>query len=58
ICHFITGVFIFDIWCEWDNVWLYSLLYNGGYMLPELVLTTLGAAALFKLPQIKKIMDV
>lgn len=58
ICHFITGVFIFDIWCEWDNVWLYSLLYNGGYMLPEIVITTIGAVLLFKLPQIKKMMTV
>ena len=57
ICHFITGVFIFDIWCEWDNVWIYSLIYNGGYMLPELVLTTVGGALLFRLPQIKKIMQ-
>ncbi len=56
ICHYITGVFIFDIWCEWDNVWIYSLCYNGGYMLPEIILTTVGAAVLFKLPQIKRIM--
>jgi thiamine transporter len=58
ICHFTTGVFIFDIWCEWKNVWLYSLLYNGGYMLPEIVITTIGAVILFKLPQIKRIMTV
>ena len=30
VCHFFTGVLIFDIWCPWDNVWLYSLCYNGG----------------------------
>lgn len=56
LCHFGTGVFIFDIWCEWDNVWLYSLCYNGGYMLPELALTTAGAAIIFRLPQTKKLM--
>ncbi len=56
LCHFGTGVFIFDIWCEWDNVWLYSLLYNGGYMLPELIITTGAVAVLFHMPQIKKIM--
>jgi thiamine transporter len=56
VCHYITGVFIFDIWCEWDNVWLYSLVYNGAYMLPEIILTTIGAAVIFKLPQIKKFM--
>lgn len=57
ICHYCTGVFIFDIWCEWESVWLYSLCYNGAYMLPELVLTTLGAAVLFKLPQTKRLMQ-
>lgn len=56
VCHYITGVFIFDIWCEWDSVWLYSLCYNGGYMLPEIITTTVAAAILYKLPQIKKIM--
>lgn len=58
LCHFGTGVFIFDIWCEWENVWLYSLCYNGAYMLPELVLTTIGAAVLFKLPQTKKLINI
>ncbi len=58
LCHYGTGVFIFDIWCEWDNVWIYSLAYNGGYMLPELILTTVGVALLFRMPQIKKIMNV
>lgn len=58
LCHFITGVFIFDIWCEWDNVWLYSLCYNGAYMLPEIIFTTVASALLFRLPQIKKIMTI
>ncbi len=57
LCHFTTGVFIFDIWLpeEWGNVWLYSLCYNGGYMLPEIIFTTVGAVILFRIPQIKKI---
>lgn len=58
VCHFCTGVFIFDVWCEWDNVWLYSLCYNGAYMSPELIITTLGAAVLFRIPQTKKIMGM
>lgn len=58
LCHYTTGVFIFDIWLpeSWDNVWLYSLVYNGGYMLPETVFTTVGAAILFRIPQIKKLL--
>lgn len=55
VCHFFTGVFIFDIWCEWSNVWIYSLCYNGIYMLPEIVLTCVGTALLFKNKAIKKL---
>ena len=57
ICHFISGVIIFDIWCEWDSVWLYSLCYNGSFMLPELIITTIGAALVFSAPQIKKLIN-
>ena len=32
-----------------------TLLYNGAYMLPELIFTVVGAAILFKIPQIKKL---
>lgn len=54
LCHFTSGAIIFDIWCSWDNAWLYSLCYNGSYMLPELVITLIGAAFTFNAPQIKK----
>ena len=52
LCHFLSGVIIFDIWCEWDSVWIYSLCYNGSFMLPELVITLLGAALI--LPKAKR----
>lgn len=55
ICHFISGGIIFDIWCETDNVWLYSLSYNGTFMLPELLITAIGA---FILLSIKPINDL
>ncbi len=56
LCHLLSGAIIFDIWCEWDSVWFYSLCYNGSYMLPELVITVLGAAIVFNLPQVKKML--
>lgn len=62
LCHFTTGIVIFDIWLpdSWNNVWVYSLCYNGGYMLPEIIFTCIGvglvSGVLFKLPQIKRIM--
>ena len=58
LCHLLSGAIIFDIWCEWENVWFYSLCYNGSYMLPELVITLVASAVIFNLPQIKKIIEV
>lgn len=61
LCHFLSGVVIWksvgELWTGFstDNTYLYSFLYNGLYMLPELILTLAGAAALLKLPQTKKL---
>lgn len=55
ICHFATGIIIFDIWSPWENVVLYSLCYNGTYMLPELVFTVLGAFFLLSAKPIQKL---
>ena len=38
-----------------DNEIIYSIVYNGAYMLPELIFTLVGAIALLKIPQTKKI---
>lgn len=48
ICHFITGILIWGVYApEGQPVWLYSLLYNGGYMLPELVITVIFSTAIY-----------
>lgn len=57
ICHFISGVIIFDIWCEWNSVWLYSLCYNGAYMLPEMIFTSIGAFFLVSAKPIKELIE-
>ena len=50
ICHFLSG------WIIWDAMWpneqglagpVYSLIYNAGYMVPELIITTVIAVALY-----------
>ena len=47
ICHFISGVTIWGGYApEGTPVWKYSLTYNGGYMLPELIITVFGALVL------------
>ena len=58
VCHFFTGVLIFDIWCSWNNVWIYSLCYNGAYMLPEIILTCVGTALLVKTKAIQKMLKI
>lgn len=42
--HLISGTFIFDTWLpeEWSSPFLYAIVYNGSFMLPELVLTGIG----------------
>ena len=63
-CHFISGVVIWGEYAEGTFLnttlvgrpVLYSLVYNGVYMIPELIITTIAAMILFRLPQIKRLM--
>ena len=59
VCHFITG---FTIWGQWapegQSKYIYSLLYNGQYMLPECIFTTVGAAILINIPVIRKMLGL
>lgn len=54
LCSFVSGAWLWGSyqssyeWAQGLNVWLYSLIYNGSYMLPELVLTTLAMVLLYK----------
>lgn len=60
--HFISGVVIWHsagkLWDGFDtsNTYLYSLMYNGFYMVPEIVFTVIGAVILLKLPQTRKLL--
>jgi len=58
ISHFISGAIVFAVWCpEGWNVYWYSVVYNGSYMLPEMIFTVIGAVLLFRLPQVKKLIE-
>lgn len=54
VSHVFSGVYVFasagKLWdgFETSNTWLYSLVYNGCYMLPEMILTVIGAAVVYK----------
>lgn len=60
--HVLSGIVIFHsagmLWENFstDNSVLYSTLYNGCYMLPELIFTLAGAIALLKAPQTSRLL--
>ena len=62
ICHFLSGVVIWHSFGElWEgfateNEWLYSLLYNGAYMLPELIFTLVATIILFNITGTRKLL--
>ena len=41
VCSFLSGVLLWGSYAPEDmNVWIYSLTYNGSYMIPNAILTT------------------
>lgn len=56
ICHYITGVVIWGQWAGDEGPYIYSLLYNGTFLLPELVLTLLVCVILFKPQRTRKLL--
>lgn len=64
LCHFLSGAVIFKSFGQlWDgfsteNVWLYSFIYNGSYMFPEILITSISAFLLFRIPQTRKLLKI
>ena len=55
VCHYISGC---TIWASVDmNPYLYSLLYNGAYMLPECIFTMIGTIIICNIPAFKRIIN-
>lgn len=49
ICHILSGILIWGVYAEeGQTVLSYSLLYNGTYMVPEIIISTLVVALLSK----------
>ncbi len=53
VSHFISGVVFFAMWMPegWSNPYIYSICYNGAYMLPEIIIT---CVVLFSVPRLLK----
>lgn len=49
ICHIVSGVLIWGVYADaGQGVLAYSLIYNGSYMIPEIVITTIVLALVMK----------
>ncbi len=47
VCHFLSGIILWGSYApEGQAVWLYSLTYNGSYMLVETIITVMMTLAL------------
>ena len=63
LSHYFSGVFIWksvgNIFnMDLDSPWLYSLAYNGSFMLPEMIFTILAIVILFAVPAFRKLITV
>jgi thiamine transporter len=54
VCHVLSGVIFFASYApEGTNVWIYSIGYNGSFMLPNLILTVI--ACYLVIPRLEKL---
>ena len=58
LCHFATGIVIWGQWAEGMSKSIYSLIYNGQYMLPEMALTLAAAVILLSAKPIRKLLNL
>ena len=56
ICHFISGVTIWQSYDIYNNPWLYSLVYNVVYMLPEIAITLAVAGILLSTKKLRNLL--
>lgn len=55
ICHILSGILIWGVYAEeGQTVLAYSLVYNGTYMIPEIVISTVVAGLIFKSKILRK----
>ena len=60
VCHYISGV---TLWtesavAEGYSPYIYSALYNGSFMLPELILTEVAVIVLMTVPQFRRLLNM
>ncbi len=57
--HLVSGTVIFDVWMPdgWGSPFIYSVAYNGAYMLPELIFTVAAVILLTKTPAFRRVLQ-
>jgi thiamine transporter len=57
--HLVSGTVFFDIWMPegWANPFVYSICYNGAFMLPELLLTGAGAFLILRTSALRRLLQ-
>lgn len=59
ICHFITGVAIWGQWApDGMGKYLYSFLYNGGFLSADFVICIVCAVLMFRKQEIRKLVNI
>ncbi len=61
VCHLISGTLIFASWTPESfgtNYLLYSVCYNGAYMLPEMVFTMAATMVISKIPVVQRLVGI
>ena len=59
VCHYFTGVSIWRQWCP--EGWIaevYSLAYNGGYLLPDFIILLIVAVLMLRVGEIRKLLGI
>ncbi|MBQ7800580.1 MAG: energy-coupled thiamine transporter ThiT [Oscillospiraceae bacterium] len=55
--HLLSGLILFRSYEVFNSPFLWSLCYNGSFMLPEMIITAIATAMLFKNKNIKQFLD-
>lgn len=48
ICHFLAGVIFFAEYAGTQNPWIYSLIYQGSYLIPEFIISAVILSLIWK----------
>ncbi|MBP3448103.1 MAG: energy-coupled thiamine transporter ThiT [Clostridia bacterium] len=55
VCHILSGLLIWGVYApEGQSVLVYSLVYNGSYMIPEIIITTITTTLICRMDIVKK----